>query len=154
MNLLVDNVNGPLWLKRKPRNAGAGKGDTMDEQNYVRPSQEHVECVLEHMQKQWAERAKKWWDQMKESGLGKECYDDAMLDLVLRPRTFLQLESILCEAGNRQLRARAYAAAGGKGVRGTKCRWDHNKPRKGVDGISLLYLGESGDVIVTKMKVK
>ena len=117
--------HGPLWLKRRPL-PKRRRGKTMDEQNYVRPTQAQVKQVLLAVQAHWVEYAEHWWAVTNAKG-EFDAYEAQIKQWLLVKPTFLQVESLLCEVGNRQLRARDVAqrkAAGERGLRGAKGKWN------------------------------
>ena len=144
MNVLTDQPDGPLWLKKCPpskKRKKSQKGGTMDELNYVRPTQEQVHDVIRRMASGWAAKAAQWWESYKLKHSTASRWEAAMQPLVLKPRLVLQLESTLCETGNRQLRTRV-------GLR-TKARWRPRAPRKDFSSVTTMYAGMDGRPLVT-----
>ena len=70
----------------------------------------------------------------------------------------LQVESLLCEVGNRQLRARDVAvhrARGERGVRGAKGKWAMRKSyqRKDLSNVAFAFAGDTRGADVHTVQV-
>ena len=102
---------GPLYLKKsrkKRKNADDGDGgEYMDELNYVNLSQKQVATIVMYMAEAWPKHARAWWAATKVKWPQLTRWEPAVTELLFGARTILQVESTLCEQGNRQTRARA-----------------------------------------------
>lgn len=101
------------------------------------------------MQALWVELATEWWEARQQDGDGVQRWDAAVKALFLKQRLALQIEALLCEAANRQLRARACAAERKKGrkVRGTKGAWKAVAPHKDLTSVTALHIGPDKTVV-------
>ena len=100
-DILTGDRRGRTWLKKQPHKHRA-QGKTMDELGFVRPSQAQVAAVIELMRTQWVSKAKSWWTKRKQADTSLSRWDAAMEKLMFRSPSTLDVESLLCEQGNRQ----------------------------------------------------
>ena len=116
--------------------------------------EEHVAKVIEHMRDLWVPTAKAWWAHRKLTDPSLKRWDKAMALLMFETPTMLDLESLLCEQGNRQRNANAYAARINKidGVswadHGTKKRWQPTGERKNLTKVVLPHRGADSKVVL------
>ena len=75
----------------------------------MRPTQQQVEAVFKLVRNQWVATAKAWWTQRKVADPSLSRWDLAIDKLMFKTPTALDIESLLCEQGNRQRHALAYA---------------------------------------------
>eukprot|EP00966_Prymnesium_polylepis_P245216 5672759-Prymnesium_polylepis.1 len=102
-NVVVGDLEGPTWLKKKNR-TGAGR-DTMDGRGYVRPKGSQVMRIVDIVCTMWAEEATRWWDEKLAADPNLARWDGRMRALVCVRPGYLQVESRACEQGNRQKKA-------------------------------------------------
>ena len=67
---------------------------------------------------------------------------------MFRSPSTLDVESLLCEQGNRQRHALAYAS--GQATDGTKAQWEPKGSRKDLTKVTLSYRGADGCIVLEK----
>jgi hypothetical protein len=87
---------------------------TLDACNFLKLTQDDVKALLELMCEKWSAVAQQWWDAKLASDASLQKYDACVKSLLICRPLVLQLESTLCEQGNRQKKAEEGITTKGK----------------------------------------